>query len=206
MSMKRIGGVTAAVAVVLIAVWYVSLFRPQQHQLASAHKRDAAAAQQIAQLNQQVTSLQALERDIPADTARLKTVNAALPQTEDLQDVFNQLHQAATFSGVELTAVSPAAPASLAGTGTSSASPSSASSSSASSTSSGSSTAAAGTQQVGLTLSLTGTYGATMNFMNDLAHMSRIVVVDGASISPTQGGSIGTTLTTRIFYAAGQGS
>jgi hypothetical protein len=57
-----------------------------------------------------------------------------------------------------------------------------------------------------MTLTLTGTYGATVTFMNDLAHMSRIVVVDGASFSPTQGGAISSTLTTRIFYAAGQGT
>jgi Tfp pilus assembly protein PilO len=108
--MKRIGGLTAAAAIVLIAVWYLSLFRPQQHELAAAHRRDAAAAQQASQLQQQVTSLQALEREIPADSARLKTVDAALPHTEDLQDVFSQLHQAATTSGVQLTTVSPSAP------------------------------------------------------------------------------------------------
>jgi Tfp pilus assembly protein PilO len=201
LSMKKIGGVTAAVAVVLIAVWYLSLFRPQQHELASAHRRDAAAAQQISQLNQQVTSLQALERDIPADTARLKTLDAAVPHTEDLQDVFNQLHQAATSSGVELTAISPSAPTSLSGTGTSSASPSSTSSSSSGTAAS----PAAGTQQVGMTLVLNGSYGATVTFINDLAHLSRIVVVDGASFSPTGGSTIDTTLTTRIFYS-GQGS
>jgi Tfp pilus assembly protein PilO len=196
-TLKRIGGVTAAAAIVLIAVWYLSLLRPQQHKLAAANRQYAAAAKSASQLQQQVTSLQALERRVPADTARLKSLDAALPHTEDLQEVFTQLDQAATTSGVHLTAVSPSAPTSVSASSSSAAGSSSAGSSSAGSVAS----AVSGTQQVGVTVTLTGTYSATMTFMNDLDHMSRVVVIDGASFSPAPGGSIGTTLTTRIFYA-----
>jgi Tfp pilus assembly protein PilO len=196
--MKRIGGITAGAAILLLIIWYIAVFRPQQHKLTNAHRQDAAAAQQVNQLQQQIVSLRTLEREIPADTARLKALDASLPQTEDLQDILNQLHQAAVTSNVQLTSVDPSTAAPV------QSGSSSGRSSSASSSAGGSSTAtpAGTTMQVGVSMTMTGTYAATMTFMSDLAHMNRIVVVDSASFSPSaNGGSIGTSLSTRIFYA-----
>jgi Tfp pilus assembly protein PilO len=184
-SMKRIGGVTAAIAVVLVAVWYAALIRPQRHDLSAAHKKYDAAATQASQLQQQVSTLQAVLRQVPADTAKLKVLDAALPTTEDLQDVLNMLHQSAVTSGVQLTSVAP-----------------SNTNSSSSSSGSSSSTGGSATKQIGLTMALSGQYPQVMTFITDLVHLNRVVVIDGATFSPNPTNGMTASLSARIFYAS----
>ncbi len=186
LSMKQIWGATAAAAAVLIVIWYLAVFSPQKHQLANAHRSYTAAAQQVAQLDQQISQLEVVEKQLPADNARLKVLDAAVPHTEDLQDVLVQLHSAATSSGVELTTVSPSAAVST----------------SSSATGSAATATAGGTQQISMGLSISGSFAQVMAFMTDLMHLQRVVVVDTATFSPSTGSTISSSLTTRIFYAA----
>lgn len=175
-SIRRIWGVAAAAAVVLVLLWYVAIFRPENHHLTAAHKADAAAQAQITQLQQQVTKLEALKRQIPADNAKLSTLDAAVPATPDLKDVLDQLHNLATTTGCELTAVNPA--------------------------SSGSSSApASGPQSLSLTMSVSGSYPQLMAFFSGLSHLPRAVVVDGASIGQA-GGGLEAQITSQIFYSS----
>lgn len=171
---KRISAVTAGAAVVLIVIWYMALFRPQSHHLTSAHKAYASAEAQINQLQQQADRLEALERQIPADNAKLSTLNSAVPSTPDLKDVLDQLHGLATSTGCQLTAVNPATP-----------------------TTSG--TATAGPQSLQTTMTVTGSYPQLMSFMTGLTRIPRTVVVDSVSIGSASGG-LQAQLTTRIFY------
>lgn len=179
LSTRRIGAVTAAAAVVVTLIWYVALFRPQSSHLKSANSAYDQAATQIAQLQAQVSSLEALERQIPADKVKLAALTAALPRTSDLQDALDQLHGLATGVGVQLAAVNPSTDAS-----------------------SSSSSSASGVRTVKMSLNLTGGYPQMMAFINGLDQMTRTVVVDSAAFGTTPDGSLTTSLSTRIFYAS----
>ena len=175
---RRIGAVAAAAAVVITLIWYVALFRPQSAHLKAAHAAYDQAAAQILQLDTQVATLQALERQIPADKTKLAALTTALPQSSDLQDALNQLHALATGTGVQLTAVNPSGDTGPTGSQT-----------------------AGGVKAIKLSLSLTGPYPPMMAFISGLDSMTRTVVVDSASFSPAADGTLTTSLTTRIFYA-----
>ena len=179
-STRRIATLAGAAALVLVLVWYVAVFRPQSAHLSAAHKAYAAAEQQIGQLHSQVASLQALERQIPADKARLAVLDQAVPASADLRDVLNQLHTLATGTGCELTTVNP----------------SQSTSGSSSSSSSGSSPS----HSITLSMTTTGNYAQLTSFLTGLARMPRSVVVDTVTISPGAGSQLAMTLSSRIFY------
>jgi Tfp pilus assembly protein PilO len=176
-SIKRIGGVAAAAAVVVLVIWYFALFRPQSHDLSTAHKAHAAAEQKVSQLRNQVTQLNALKADIPADKAALSVLDAAVPSSPQLDTTLNQLHTEAIASGVSLSAVSPSAPQT---------------------TASGSSSATAGAPSITLTMSANGSYAQIMSFLSGLASMPRAVVVTGLNISGTS--QLTAQITANIFY------
>ncbi len=176
-STRRIGAVAAAAAVVLVLIWYVALFRPQNAHLKSANQAYQQATTQIQQLRTQVATLQAIERQIPADKSKLAALTAALPKSKDLHDALNQLHALATGTGVQLTTVNPA--------------PGNANASGQPSTP---------YQTVKMAMTVTGPYPATMAFLTGLAQMTRTVVVDSASFSQAADGTLTTSLGTRIFY------
>lgn len=184
LSTKRIYAAAGGIAVVLVLIWYVAVFRPQSSHLQAAHRAQAAADQQIGSLQSETASLQALLKQIPADTAKLAALNAAVPATPDLQDVLNQLNSLATATGVQLTSVSPTPPAT---------------------TTSGSSNSTAGSSgppSMKTSLTANGPYPAVYAFMAGLAQLQRTVVVDSISLSPGTAGAISANLVTRIFYAA----
>lgn len=174
---RRIGAMTLAAVAVMLVVWYLALFRPQAAHLRAAHAAYDQATAQAAQLQDRVTSLRALEKQIPADRSELAALGVSLPHSADLQDALSQFHALATGSGVTLTAVNPAADVGSAN-----------------------GQATGGIKTVRLSLSLTGPYAQTMSFLSGLDTMARTVVVDSASFSPSAGGALTTSLSTRIFY------
>ncbi len=184
-SMKRIGGIAAAAAVVVLVIWYFALFRPETRDLSAAHKAHATAELKVSQLRNQVTQLDALKADIPADKAALSVLDAAVPSSPQLDTTLNQLHTVATASGVTLSAVSPSAPAATPSGGSSS-------------TASGSSPSTSGTPSIGLTMSAGGSYAQIMSFLSGLASMPRTVVVTSLSISGTS--QLTAQITANIFY------
>jgi Tfp pilus assembly protein PilO len=181
-STRKIVAIAAASAVVLVLIWFVALVRPQADNLAAAHKAHAAAEQQIATLDSQLAGLRALVKQIPADRARLGAYTAAVPNTPSLDTALNQLQQAATGSGVTLSAVSPSTPAGASGGASSSAK------------------AAAGDPAITLSMTATGSYPALTNFLRAMANMSRVIVVDNLSLAG-QGSQLSANITARIFYA-----
>lgn len=182
-STRRITGVAAAAAVVLVLVWYVALFRPESHHLSSARQAYAAAEKQVSSLRQQVVSLEAIEKQIPADKARLAQLDAAVPHSPDLRGLLDQLHALATATGVVVTVVSPAAPSNSTSTGSTAKS------------------SLGGAQSTQVALTLDGSYQQMAAFLTGLSSMARSVVVDGANISSSRHG-LAAQLTTQIFYTS----
>jgi len=178
-STKRIAMVAGAATIVVVFIWYVALFRPESHHLSQVRAQHAQIEHQIASLQQQVSSLKALEVKVPADRAELSALNSSVPSTPDLTDVLNQLHSLATASGLEVTSVNPALQA-----GAATAPP-----------------APGALQSIQLTMVATGTYQQLTGFLTALATMPRSVVVDSLSVSTANQAQLTASLNAQIFYA-----
>jgi Tfp pilus assembly protein PilO len=185
-SVKRIFGVAVLAALVLVVGWYLAAFSPQARDLSKAHKAHAAAEQQISKLQGQVTQLNALKSQIPADQAALSVLDAAVPSSPQLDSTLRQLHAAADSSGVTLSAVSPSAPAAT-------------TTSSGQSSSSSSAQAASGTPSIALSLSASGSYPQITSFLTQLSSMPRTVVVTSVNISGSAA-ALTAAITANIFY------
>jgi Tfp pilus assembly protein PilO len=192
-SVKRILGVAGLAALVLVVGWYLALFSPQSREISKAHKAHTAAVQKISQLQGQVVQLNALKSQIPAETAALAALNAAIPATPQLDSTLRQLHSAADSSGVVLSMVSPSAPA---------ASSASSARSAGSSSSSSSGQQSSGTPSITLSMGASGSYPQITNFLTQLSSMPRTVVVSSLNIAGT-GAQLTAQITANIFYTGG---
>jgi Tfp pilus assembly protein PilO len=191
-SVKRIFGVAGLAALVLVVAWYLAAFSPQAHDLSKAHKAHNAAEQKISQLQGQVTQLNALKSQIPADQAALSVLDAAIPSSPQLDSTLRQLHAAAESSGVTLSQISPSTPTANTATSTQS---------STSSTQGSSSSTSGSSAPSSITLQMTadGSYPQITNFMTQLSSMPRTVVVTSLNISGT-GSQLTAQITANIFY------
>jgi Tfp pilus assembly protein PilO len=181
MSMRRVAAIAAGISVALVVLCYLALWHPQSHSLAVAHQARTAAEQQIAPLNAQVSQLQVLLRALPSDTARLQSLETAVPNNPSFDSALDQLHQVAVSAGVILTAVGPSTPAGAGGL------------------SAPESVATPGTPAITLSMSATGSYAQIVAFLTGLAGMPRTVVVDHVALS--EGVQSSVTISARIFYA-----
>ncbi len=184
-STRKLYSLAAVAVVVLAAAWYLAIYRPSSAKIASAHKSYASAASQVSKLDSQVASLQALEAHIPADKAQLASLDQAVPTTENLRGLLDQLHALATSTGTELTTVTPSPPQSATGTQSSSAP----------------ATSTTGLQEIPVTMAASGTYGQLTSFMSGLTNLQRSMVIQGVSISSGTNGQLTASLSTQVFYA-----
>lgn len=179
LNVKQLSLATAAVAIVVVAVWYLALLKPQSHELASARKADAAAKAQQVTLQQQVGALQALEKQIPADQAKYARYQQAIPSTPELSAAIREIQAAANSSGVTMSSLAPVVP-----TGTNS--------SAAAGTVSGATT-------IPVSISATGAYGNLTAFVAALNAMPRTFVVQSLNLGGS-GGSMSASITGAMFY------
>lgn len=177
---KRIGLAAGAAALVVIIAWYFLLFGPESKELSSAHHAHAAAEAQAVSLQQQVTQLQALEKQVPADDKELARLTAAVPDNPELNQALDELHAAAVLSRAQLVDISPNTPSSQATGGSSSSSQS-------------------GTPSITVTLTVNGSYPRLMAFLHELWLIPRTVVVDNLSLSGSN--PLTASIGARIFYA-----
>ena len=172
---RRIPAIAGAAVLLVVVVWYFLLWSPQTKSIKSSHKAQAAAEQKAGDLQNQVSQLQGLVKQIPQDNAKLAQLQAELPDNPQLDQALNLLHQAAVQTGVTLASVAPTAP-----TGSSS----------------GGGQAGGGGPALTLSLSVQGNFQQITAFLAALDTMPRTVVVDKFSLN---GGSA--AITARIFYA-----
>jgi Tfp pilus assembly protein PilO len=184
-SLRRIAVLAAAVSAVLVIVWYIALWRPQAHSLSAAHKARVAAEQRIGQLHGQAQQMETLVQQVPADSAKLKELQAALPDNPSLDAALVEIHQAAVAAAVQLVAVGPSPVVT---------------STSASSSSASSSSGTPGGQTITLTISANGSYPQLMSFVKLLTGLPRVVVIDRLQLSG--GSQLTADIGARIFYAA----
>lgn len=162
---KQLGIATAAVALVLVAIWYLALLSPQTHKLAVTRQENIAAQNQISDLNQQIQQLTALEKEIPADQAKLNHYKQAIPSDPALSSAIRSIQAAATDTGVEMSSLNPTVP-------TNASAPSAAG-------------GVAGATTIPVTISAAGTYSQVMAFLRALDAMPRTVIVQSFDLGGT---------------------
>jgi len=189
-------------ALVLVLVWYFALYAPTAKDIDAAKTKTAAAEQERDGLQTTLHRLQDLAKTAPQQQAALRTLDAAVPETPDLADFIIQANDIARRAGIDFLSIAPAPPA--AGT-----------------------TAAAGTATTTINLSITiqGGFFQVLDYLKELEHLDRLVIVDtlnlgsgsggsssgtgatgAASSSATSNGSLSVSLTGRMFTQAAASS
>ena len=182
-SNRRLQMIAGAAALVIVVAWYFLLWGPESKSLKSAHKAHAAAEQQVSQLNGQVSTLNGLLQQIPADNAKFAQLQANLPDNPQLDQALNELHQAAIQTGVTLSQLAPSTPPGAAASGGQS-----------------SSAQAGSTPSITLGMTAVGNFNQVLAFLSALDGMPRTVVVDKVSLSGGNNSS-SANISARIFYA-----
>lgn len=180
---QRIGLVTAGAALVLVVIWYLALWSPQNHKLAVANKAHAAAEAKVSQLQSQIAGLKVLEREIPADQQKLAMYTQAVPDNPQLSSALDEIQSAAARTQVTLGSISPGSAA----TGSAKASQT-----------------VNGVPVVSISMSVTGTYQSLMSFITALDNMKRTLVVTNIALSGAGGSSkagMSASIGSDIFYA-----
>jgi Tfp pilus assembly protein PilO len=173
---RRVPLIAAGAALLLIVIWYLTLWAPQAKKLQAAHKAHSAAVQKVASLQSQEGQLRGLVKQIPADNARFAQLEAALPNNPQLDQALVLIQQAAVASGVSVMTLAPGSPNAASSSGPKTGEPA-----------------------ITLSLSVHGNPAQVTSFLAALASLPRTVVVNSVSIAG--GSSSSATIQAAIFYA-----
>lgn len=174
--------VTGVVLVVVVAAWYLALWSPRQKAIKKATADATAAQANVSVLLAELSALQAQARSQTQRQIELTRLRAAIPTTADISSVIVSLYNAASDAGIDLTSISDSQPE-------------------------------AGTPpSVKISLAVTGHFYQVLQFLNDLAGLPRIVVIDNVALAPGGGASgapkvgisptLSVTLSGRVFVTS----
>lgn len=177
---KQLAAGVAGVAVLVLAVWYMALIRPQDHKLTAAHAALSAADQQIGTLHGQVSQLLVYKSERASDAAKLAALEQAIPADPELASAIRQIDAAAAAAAVSISSLDPqlSAPGATAT----------------------SSSTVGGAQVLPVQIACSGSYPALLGFIHDLATMPRTVVVDTVNLSSGSSGALTASLSADLFY------
>lgn len=181
---QRIGLITVGAAVLISVIWYFALWSPQGHALAKAKADHTAANARVGQLHAQISSLDALVKQIPSDQSKLLQYTGAVPDGPQLASAIDQIQSAAAASHVTLSSIGPSGAPSTAGS---------------------SAQAFNGVADIAMSLSVTGSYQDVMSFITALDNLKRTVVINDLSLSGSSAGaqsSVSASISSYIFYTA----
>jgi Tfp pilus assembly protein PilO len=178
--------------VVLVALWFALLWKPQSQRLDAAHDRRSTAESENDELEVQLARLRDLEERRPELEDDLRELRQAVPDRPALAAFFVHADDAAQLSGVELTSVTPTRPAaSTTATTTATTAPSSGGGGTTTTTAPATTGDAAGAgsvpSEIQVAIDIKGGYFQVLDFLNRIDDLTRIVVVDAVALSP--GGS-----------------
>jgi Tfp pilus assembly protein PilO len=183
---RRILLATSAAVVLLVAAWYTVLWKPAT---SSLHRAQAAAATGEARLQSltfRVASLRTEDRRLPAEERKLSALEASVPGSLEVPQVIKELAGVASRSGVQISAETQTVVASTPA---------------ASATSSAPSSPLVGLQQLQLSLTVKGSYGQVMGFLQGLGALPRATITQNVQISASSA-SLVATVQAVVFYDA----
>jgi Tfp pilus assembly protein PilO len=179
LNLKQLAMAVAGIAVLLVAVWYLALIRPESHKLKSAHAAYAAAQGQISTLDTQVLQLDNYKRELGPDQQALATFEKEIPDGPELSAAIRDIQGAASTAQVSLTSLSPTVP--VAGAVA---------------------TTVGGATVLPVSMTVSGSYASLLTFTNELTSMTRTLVINTVSLSGS-GSDLSDSLSADLFYAAG---
>ena len=177
--MKRRPTVILAVAIVsLVAGWYVLLWSPMGKDVAAARSKKAAAESTAAELTTQLERLRDAQAHRPELDAALALAHTAIPAKAQIAEFILATNALSTRTGLDFLTISPTTPsAGIAGAPTT----------------------------VAVSLTMQGGYHPTLDFLDGLMKLSRLMVIDSFQLNPetalTGQVSLSVSLTGRLFMA-----
>lgn len=199
---RRALAIAAGVLVVVVALWYFALWHPRSQALASAKARRVAAEGQQVTLRASIERLKQARKNEPLLRAKLEKLRTAIPDDPNLAQFILDVNTAAVKAGIDFVSIAPAlptaptAPAAAATTATTSAT--------AAATTPVAAAPAALPPQIVVSLQITGGYFQTIDFLNRLADLPRLVVFDtvGVTADSRPQPTLTVTIASRMFVRA----
>lgn len=177
MSLKMKVALSIVGVVVILAGWFLMVFRPNQQTISDLRDEIEATQEEIVALEAQLLRLQALRDRAPELREEAARFSLALPTSPRVPDFILQVQEAADQARVDFLTITPSLPAPFQG-GTS------------------------GLQAVGVSISTTGSYFTLQDFIHRLERLDRAVRVNSFSLSaPGQDGTMQTSLSMQMFSA-----
>ncbi|HEX2849395.1 MAG TPA: type 4a pilus biogenesis protein PilO [Acidimicrobiales bacterium] len=172
-------------AVVIAALWFFLLWKPQGDHLSKAKADKAAAQVRVDQLSTQLAHLKKLEANAAVLERDRALLAAAIPSSDQLDAFILSTNEKAATAGVSFVSISPQQP------GAANAAPGAA--------------AASGPQVVGLQIQVTGDYFAILRFLEALRDGDRLVTVENFSLSKGgEGNQMSASIGGRMFVNPAQ--
>jgi Tfp pilus assembly protein PilO len=153
---RRTVFIAIAAAAVLAGMWFLLLWGPQGGKLDDAKERETAAEAENDALELRLARLQAAQQEAPKMMADLDDLRRAVPDDPQLAEFILDANTAATDAGVDFISISPGVPRAD----------------------------AALPPTITLSISVRGEYFSVLDYLERLADMPRIVVVDSLGLSP----------------------
>jgi Tfp pilus assembly protein PilO len=173
-------GVGAGLAVLLI--WYFLLWSPRGKAIDDAMGRQQTAADQADELEARLNQLRDAQRNEAATRAQIAQLQEAIPDEANLAQFILDTNDAATRSGIDFLSISPTPPAVSAAVDPNTGAP-----------------PPGAPSQIALAVSITGGYFQVLDFVNRLTDLTRIVVIDGVTVSSGAGGDLSVQLNGKMF-------
>jgi Tfp pilus assembly protein PilO len=157
---RRVLLATAAALVVVVLLWYLALWNPREHSIATEQANLSAAQQLLQQYENELANIRS-GTGVASAQAQAGLLQQAIPPSIDLPGILNDIFTAATLAGVGISTVTPATP----GSG-------------------GVSSSGGGSvQQEHLSLSTSGRYFQIVDFVDQLQQLPRVYVITSLNIS-----------------------
>jgi Tfp pilus assembly protein PilO len=170
---RRIAMFAGGAMVVLLGVWFLLLWSPKGSELSDAREQKAAAEQQVTELQVKLDRLKDAQRRSPELLAARDRLVSAIPEHAQLAEFILDANDAASKANVDFVSITPSPP--------------------------GPSVVPGGPTSVKLRLAVTGDYFATLEFLDLLADLPRMVVLDQVKLNPTDDGKLSADLGGNIF-------
>lgn len=103
--------IAALIAVLLVVLFWMFLWRPQSDQIAELEAERESVEQQQVILRQRINRLEDVRREAPEIEAEIMTAESIVPREIAMAGALRQLQMAADDAGVELVSITPSRPA-----------------------------------------------------------------------------------------------
>jgi len=174
------------VLAVILAGWFL-LIAPKRSTASDLEAQTATQVNANQQLQTQITVLKQQSKDLPKKEAELAALNTKIPSSTALPSLIRGLSAAAASAGVDLTSLTPSAPAPLTTPGTTG--------TTTTPTTGTTSTSVSTLSQITLQVQASGGYFQLQQFFNQLERLDRAFLVTNALFAEADPSSTSTSST-----------